>query len=209
MKKAIMSYDTILKVTRAVAMSRDPEEVALLVVESVKTALEVKGCALLLFNRKTNELEVAASHGLSEGYLNKGPISSLRSIASSLREGPVAIYDVTDDPRIQYPDEAQSEGICSILSVPIIIGEKPIGALRVYSAEPWEASLEDVNFVQALAEIAGMALELSRLYRGLKDSIEILKTKRDPKTLSSRRWTPHEGVPRSVGTVRPISKKND
>jgi GAF domain-containing protein len=207
MKKAIMSYDTILKVTRAVAMSRDPEEVALLVVDSVKTALEVKGCTLLLFNRKTHELEVAASHGLSEEYLNKGPISSIRSIASSLREGPVAIYDVTDDPRIQYPDEAQKEGISSILSVPIVIGEKPIGALRVYSAEPWEASLDDVNFVQALAEIVGMALELSRLYKGLKDSIEILKAKRDPKTLSSRRWTPHEGVPRSVGTVRPISKK--
>ena len=187
MKKAIMSYDTILKVTRAVAMSRDPEEVALLVVESVKSALEVKGCTLLLFNRKTDELEVAASHGLSEEYLNKGPISSIRSIASSLREGPVAIYDVTDDPRIQYPDEAQTEGISSILSVPIVIGEKLIGALRVYSAEPWEATIEDVNFVQALAEIVGIALELSRLYKGLKDSIEILKAKRDPKTLSSRR----------------------
>jgi GAF domain-containing protein len=207
MKKAIMNYETILSVTRAVAMSRNPEEVALLVVESVKTALEVKGCALLLFDRKTDELQVAASHGLSEEYLNKGPISSIRSIADSLREGPVAIYDVTDDPRIQYPDEAQREGISSILSVPIIVGKKPIGALRVYSAEPWEAGLEDVNFVQALAEIAGMALELSRLYRGLKDSIEILKAMRDPRTLSSRKWTPHEGVPRSAGTVRPISQE--
>ena len=207
MKKAIMSYETILSVTRAVAMSRNPEEVALLAVESVKTALEIKGCALLLFNRKTDELQVAASHGLSEEYLNKGPISSIRSIAGSLREGPVAIYDVTDDPRIQYPAEAQREGISSILSVPIIVGKKPIGALRVYSAEPWEASLEDVNFVQALAEIAGMALELSRLYQGLKDSIEILKAKRDPRALSSRKWTPHEGVPKSAGTVRPISQE--
>ena len=93
----------------------------------------------------------------------------------------MAIYDVTDDPRIQYPDEAKREGIASILSVPIIVREKPIGALRVYSAEPWEATLEDVNFVQALAQIAGMALEMSRLYKGLKDSIEILKKKRGPK----------------------------
>jgi GAF domain-containing protein len=181
MKKGIMNYETILKVTHGVVMSKDPEEVALLIVESVKHALEAKGSALFLFNRKTDELEVAASMGLSNQYLNKGPLSAMRSIATSLKDGPVAIYDVTDDPRIQYPDEAKREGISSILSVPIIVREKPIGALRVYSAEPWEATLEDVNFVQALAQIAGMALEMSRLYKGLKDSIEILKKKRAPK----------------------------
>ncbi|MFO7739961.1 MAG: GAF domain-containing protein, partial [Desulfatiglandaceae bacterium] len=95
--------------------------------------------------------------------------------------------DVTDDPRIQYPEEAVKEGISSILSVPIVLREKPIGVLRVYSAEPWEATLEDVNFAQAVAQIAGMALEMSRLYKGLKDSIEILKTKRASKTSKSER----------------------
>jgi uncharacterized protein (DUF305 family) len=41
--------------------------------------------------------------------------------------------------------------------------------------------LEDVNFVQAMAQIAGMALEMARPYKGVKDSIEILKTMRDPR----------------------------
>jgi GAF domain-containing protein len=181
MKKRIMNYETLLKVTHDVVMSRNPEDVTFLIVESVKTSLDTKGCALFLFNRKTNELEVAASLGLSDEYLNKGPLSAIHSIARSLRDGPVAISDVTDDPRIQYPEAAQKEGIASILSVPIILRENPIGVLRVYSAEPWEASLEDVNFVQAVAQIAGMALEMSRLYKGLKDSIGILKEKRGPK----------------------------
>jgi signal transduction protein with GAF and PtsI domain len=187
MKKEIMNYETLLKVTHGVVMSKDPEEVVLLIVESVKNAMEAKGCALFLFNRKTNELEVAASMGLSEEYLNKGPLSAMRSIAHSLKDGPVAIDDVTDDPRIQYPEEAKKEGISSILSVPIALRENPTGVLRVYSADPWEATLEDVNFVQAVAQIAGMALEMARLYKGLKDSIGILKAKRDPKTLKSKR----------------------
>jgi GAF domain-containing protein len=198
MKKRTLNYETILRVTQGVVSSRDPEEVALLIVRSVNDAMHSKGCALLLFNRKSNELEVAESVGLSKEYLTKGPISSIRSIASSLKDGPVAIYDVADDPRIQYPEAAKAEGIASILSVPIIVRENPIGALRVYSGEPWEVTLEDVNFVQALAQIAGMALEMSRLYKGLKESIEILKAKRDPKTVKSKKWTPHEGVPKSV-----------
>ncbi|MGD8229447.1 MAG: GAF domain-containing protein [Desulfobacteraceae bacterium] len=207
MKKEVINYETLLKITHAVVMCKAPEEVALLIVESVKTALGVKGCTLFLFNRKRDELEVAANYGLSGEYLNKGPLSSIRSISDSLKEGPVAIYDVTDDPRIQYPEEAKREGISSILSVPIVVRENPIGALRVYSAEPWEATLEDVNFVQAVAQIAGMALEMSRLYKGLKDSIEILKAKRDPRTLKSKRWTPYEGVTRSAGKVGPISQE--
>jgi GAF domain-containing protein len=207
MKRETMNYESILKITKAIAMSRDPEEVTLLIVESVKTALEAKGCALFLFNRKTDELEVAASYGLSDEYVNKGPLSAIRSIADSLKDGPVAITDVMDDPRIQYPEEAKKEGISSILSVPIVVRRNPIGALRVYSAEPWEGTLEQVNLAQAVAQIAGMALEMSRLYKGLKDSIEILKAKRDPKALKSRRWTPYEGVPKSAGTVRPMSQE--
>ena len=48
--------------------------------------------------------------------INKGPVSALSLIAQSLEDGSVAIYDVTDDPRIQYPEEAKKEGIGSILS---------------------------------------------------------------------------------------------
>lgn len=198
MKKQLMNYETLLKVTSAISHSKDPEEVVLMTVESITHSLSVKGCAVFLINRESKELEVAASYGLSDEYVNKGPVSALESIAESLEEGPVAIFDVTDDPRIQYPEAARREGIVSILSVPIMAGGRSIGVLRVYTAEPWEFTLEDVNFVQAMGNITGMAIEMARHYKGLKHSIEILKMLRDPKTLKSRRKTPYEGVPRSV-----------
>jgi GAF domain-containing protein len=198
MKKQLLNYETLLKVSKAISHSKDPEEVVLMTVESIKSALQAKGCTLFLVNRQTNDLEVAASFGLSEEYLNKGPVSAFRSIAQTLEDGPVAVYDVTDDPRIQYPDEARQEGISSILSVPVWAGGHIIGALRVYTAEPWEFAMDDINFVQAMAAMAGMAIDMARLYKGMKDSIEILRTMRDPKTLKSRKRTPHEGVPVSV-----------
>ena len=46
MKKQLINYETLLKVTRAISHSKDPEEVVLMTVESIKTALDVKGCAL-------------------------------------------------------------------------------------------------------------------------------------------------------------------
>jgi len=198
MEKPIINYETLIRVTKAISMIREPEEIVLITVEGVTHALEVKGCTLFLFSAKSDELKLAGSYGLSTEYLDKGPISSLRSIASSLQDRqPVGIFDVSDDPRIQYPEAAAKEGIASILSVPIITGDKLIGCMRVYTSKPWEFTLNDVNFVQAVAQIVGMALEMCRINKGLKDSIDILKTMRDPKTLKSTRRTPYEGVPKS------------
>ena len=198
MERPIINYESLIRITKAISTIRDPEEIVLITVEGVTHALNVKGCTLFLFSPKSEELILAGSYGLSKEYLDKGPVSALRSIAAALRDGqPVAIYDVSDDPRIQYPEAASKEGIASILSVPIIIGEKLFGCLRVYTAEPWEFTLNDVNFVQAVAQIVGMAMDLCRVNKGLKDSIDILKTMRDPKTVVYKRRTPYEGVPKS------------
>jgi GAF domain-containing protein len=198
MEKPIINYESLIRITKAISMIRDPEEIVLITVEGITHALKVKGCTLFLFSRKSEELKLAGSYGLSEKYLNKGPISALNSITESLLDRqPVGIYDVSDDPRIQYPKDAIKEGIASILSVPIIIGDHLLGCLRVYTSEPWEFTLNDVNFVQAVAQIVGMALEICRVNKGLKDSIDILKTMRDPKTLKFSRRTPYEGVPKS------------
>lgn len=179
MEKNLMNYETLLKITKAMTMSRDPEEIILLTVKNIKKTLNIKGCALFLVNPESNELELVASQGLSKGYLNKGPVSSLQSIAASLQDGPVAIYDVADDPRIQYPEAAQKEGIASILSVPIFVMGEVIGAMRVYTSQQWEFTLEDVNFVQALAQITGILIDMCRLYEGQNHMIDVLTKMRE------------------------------
>jgi signal transduction protein with GAF and PtsI domain len=189
-----LNYDVFLRVVNTISHSTEPEEVALMTVEGIKTALDIKGCALFLLDHSTNELKVTASYGLSDEYLNKGPLSALRSITKSLSDGPIAIYDTSSDPRLQYPEAAQKEGIASILSVPIQLNKKIMGALRVYTAEPWEFTLSDVNFVNALAQIAGMSIRLARQSKGLMTSIEVLKSMKKARSSGTRR-TPFEGVP--------------
>jgi GAF domain-containing protein len=197
-QKPIINYESLIRITSSISMIRDPEEIVLVSVEGVTNALNVKGCALFLFDKDSQLLSLAGSYGLSQEYLDKGPVSSLQSIASSLEDGkPVAIYDVNDDPRLQYPEAAIKEGIASILAVPIIIGERTIGSMRIYTADPWEFGLNDVNFVQAVAQVVGMAMELCRINKGYKESIDILKTMRDPRTMKSKKRTPFEGVPKS------------
>jgi signal transduction protein with GAF and PtsI domain len=191
-------YEKLIELTTAISQCKDPEEVALLTAQGVKTAFNVKGCSIFLVNRDTRELGLAASFGLSDEYLNKGPVRYMQEITEAKDQVPIAIYDVQDDPRIQYPEEAKKEGIASLLGVPIVARNTVIGALRVYSSEPWKLSIQDITLIQAVAQICGMAMDMCRMYKGYKTSIEILKNLRGKEYYKSRGWTPFEGVPMSV-----------
>jgi len=192
-------YNTLTRLTTAISQCKESEEVALVTAESVKTAFDLKGCCIFLLDRDTRKLDLVASSGLSREYLAKGPTHFKQAIKEAKDAVPIAIYDVTDDPRIEYPEEARKEGISSLLGVPIISHDKIIGALRVYTASPWEFSQSDITVIQAVALICGMAMDICRMYKGYKTSIEVLKTMRDTTSFNPGKWTPYEGVPQSVG----------
>lgn len=170
-----VNYDTLKTVSDIISSANELTDVAPHVVNQLTEAFSLKGCALLLLNRRTQELEVAASHGLSPAYLAKGPISATRSIAESLHDGPVAVYNVEDDPRLQYPIEAVREGIRSILSVPLVLRGKPLGNLRLYTGQPWEFTMQDLIFFQAIAQFIALTMENIRITNACKTSIEVLK----------------------------------
>jgi GAF domain-containing protein len=65
----------------------------------------------------------------------------------------------------------------------MIIRGNVIGSMRVYSSEPWEFTLEDVNFVQALAQIAGVLIDMCRLYQGQKEYIDVLMEMREARAM--------------------------
>ena len=106
MENHTLYYDTITRLTTAISQCKDPEEVAYITAESVKTAFNAKGCCVFLVNRETRELGLVASSGLSREYLNKGPIHFMQTISEAKDAVPIAIYDVQDDPRIEYPEQA-------------------------------------------------------------------------------------------------------
>ncbi len=198
MQNHAIYYEKLIELTTAISQCKDPEEVALLTAQGVKTAFNVKGCNVFLVDKDTRELGLAASFGLSDEYLNKGPVRYMQEITEAKDQVPIAIHDVQDDPRIQYPQEAKKEGISSLLGVPIVARNTVIGALRVYTSEPWEFSIQDITLIQAVAQICGMAMDMCRMYKGYKTSIEVLKNLRGKSYYQSRGWTPFESVPKSV-----------
>lgn len=126
-------------------------------------ATGAKGATLFILNTKKEELEILATEGLSSNYINKGPILVDQSIKHESNQNPVIIKDIQNSDMLQYPEKAIDEGIRSIVSLPINIRGKVIGALRIYHSTVLKLSEEDLCFLQVLTHHVGMALMYFRL----------------------------------------------
>ena len=71
--------------------------------------------------------------------------------------------DATADPRVENHEEKKREGIASILDVPVIVGDKVIGILALYTATERDFSADEIDFLTALAEQGGLAIQRARL----------------------------------------------
>jgi GAF domain-containing protein len=139
------------------------EEMSTRLTQILVGALGIHGAALFILDPEREELELLASSGLSMNYVNKGPILIDKSIKIGPNRQPVVIHDITSSDKIQYPDSAEQEGIRAIISYPITMRKKIIGSLRLYHSEQWDISQEDLFFVEALAQTAGLALMYFRV----------------------------------------------
>ena len=162
--RSLEYFRALHEITEALLSTLDSKEVMQLIVERVTGLLNAKAAALRLIDESTNELELLASRGLSERFLAKGSPHADKSIQETLKGVPVLITDTSSDPRLEYPAETVAEGIASILSLPIVAQSRVIGILRIYSAEPRAYSQEEVTFLAAVADIAGIVIMNARLY---------------------------------------------
>jgi GAF domain-containing protein len=150
---------------------------ATLLVQSVKE-LNVKAGAIRLLGPKRATLHLAAAYGLSDGYINKGPIVVAQSpidVRVLTNSKPVTIADISQEPTLQYRDEAMKEGIRSIMVVPLDVRGTVIGVMRFYSTQLRRFSDEAIGFATAVADLGAVSIENAKLHELLKQRLESMK----------------------------------
>ena len=98
------------------------------------------------------------------------PISACVSGWAMLNRRPAVIPDIFSDPRVPA-DAYRPTFVKSLVMVPIRT-ESPIGAIGNYWARPHEATPEEVELLQTLANTTSVALENVQLYRELEQRVQ-------------------------------------
>jgi serine phosphatase RsbU (regulator of sigma subunit) len=199
LRRRIVELSTLFNISNMLTEARGLQQTLDRVTFSVTQALNVKACSLRLLDDQRDELVIKSVYNLSDAYLRKGPIMLSQSgIDREALEGKVVhIADIGTDPRIIYRDDGRREGIVSVLCTALIYKDRPIGVLRVYSAQRKEFSDFEVKLLQSISGQAAAAIENARLQQ---ETVEKERLQRQVQIAAEvqRRMIP-AGAPRVPG----------
>jgi signal transduction protein with GAF and PtsI domain len=176
--------EVLYHISRALAGKCSLDEILGQVVRMTAELVDSKICALLLFDETKTNLLIRATQSLSPAYLGKGPIPVGYSVVGrvvEIREA-IQVADVTADPRYRYPEIARNEGLKSLLSVPLFMQDRVIGALNCYTEAVREFSPEEIQLVQIVANQAAAVIEHGRVSVEEAEARQELETRKSVET---------------------------
>jgi signal transduction protein with GAF and PtsI domain len=159
-------------ISRAISDYQNLNHLIAFIVEGISRSFQVKGCTIMLLDEREKQLFPVSSYGISDEYLRKGPLVVDEKYSAFVTGEPLFIEDMQSDPRVKYPEEAASEGIVSMLTLPIKSRNTVIGLIRIYNNEPWALHEEDLDSFCVLSEHLGLVIENNGL-RNFLDQVKM------------------------------------
>jgi signal transduction protein with GAF and PtsI domain len=180
MRRKALQLDTLSQVSETLASNRLIEDVLQLIVTMTAQMMNSKICSLMLLDPPSGELRIMATQSLSELYRRKSNLKVGQSISGRAvqERRPVIVLDVTRERDYMYPEIARKEGLCSLLSVPMLIRDRAIGVINSYTSIPHVFSSEEIKVLQAIANQAAIAIENTKLVEKsfeMQEALEVRK----------------------------------
>ncbi|MGD0650005.1 MAG: GAF domain-containing protein [Verrucomicrobiia bacterium] len=159
--------ESLFRIAQSIISSLNLEEILHRITVDACQLMETKVCSLMLLSPGRDKLDLCACHGAGPDYLSKPPLSVDDSlIGNVVRRGkPTQVYNVQEHDAYRHIELARKEGLVSLLSVPMVVGDTIIGALSVYTGLPYRYSTQDINILSTLANLSAVAIENARLHQ--------------------------------------------
>jgi signal transduction protein with GAF and PtsI domain len=164
-KRKAMQLETLSNVSKTITSHHYLDEMLNLIVRMVAEAMTSPVCSIMLVDEKADELVIKASQSRSEDYKTKPNIKVKKSLLGNvvLNRKPLIIRDVTQEEGYMYPELAKREGLCSLISLPMMIKDKVIGVFNLYTSKERVFSQEEIQLLSTVANQAAVAIENTKL----------------------------------------------
>ena len=170
-------FESLASVSRTINSTLNLDEALQVITREACLLMQARVCSLMMLDESREWLDLRASHGAGEAYLNKPRLPVDDSLLGVVvrRKKPMQVANVQTSSRYQHVEVARQEGLVSLLSVPLIFAGQAIGTLSVYMSRPYNFSNEEISILSALAELSAIAIEKARLYERVVDVEEQLR----------------------------------
>lgn len=166
LEKEVQGLKGLLSVAQVVVSSLNLDEVLDNILASAMAVMEMPAGSIVLFDEKLNQLELHAHSGLSRSIVEcdrwrveKGGLSH-----RVIEEGALFVVEDTEGADFFTNPLAVSEGIRSLVGVPLKVHDKVVGILYLDDFQPRTFNLETLNLLSILSSFAAMSIDNARLH---------------------------------------------
>jgi len=171
---------TLNKISRAITSDLYLEDILKLIVTLTANVMKAKVCNVWLIDEKKQEFNIMATQSMHQEYLNKRTIKLNEGIVGLVarEKKPKLIFDVLKEEQYKEKKLARKEGLVSMASIPMMVKDKVIGVLNVYTNKPYEFSKAEVTLLSTIANQAAVAIVKTELIVKTKIIQEELDTRK-------------------------------
>ncbi len=171
---------TLNEISSAIVSDLYLEDILKLIVTLTANVMGAKICNVWLFDEKNQEFTIEATQAMSKEYLKKRTIKLNEGVVGFVarEKKPKLILDVLKEERYKEKKLARKENLVSMASIPMMVKDKVIGVLNVYTNKPYEFSKAEVTLLSTIANQAAVAIEKTELIVRTKIIQEELDTRK-------------------------------
>jgi signal transduction histidine kinase len=153
------------EIAQLATLARDWDELMRTIVDRTTVAMDVQVCSFYMSDREQTRLTLAATNGLDRTQVGKVSLAFGNGITGRVAAGrePIAVDDVTRDPRFSWVRGFDIEGLTAMLSVPLVWHDSIVGVLNAQASEPRRFRSGDVVFLQTIGALLAGIIEKGRL----------------------------------------------
>jgi len=172
------AFTALREIARALSSAWDLDTTLDLIARKTTEIMGVDSCAIYLLDADEMTLRLRASTGLARRALGLATLQVGEGMTgyAVVQNRPVYAADAQHDPHFKWLEDTEERRFRSLLAVPLVLNERPIGALNVQTAAPRDYSAEEIDALALVADLAAGALVKARLYDRQRRQLEELRT---------------------------------
>jgi PAS domain S-box-containing protein len=158
--------ESLLSLSRALAGEMSSAQTLNKVCHAVGELIDGQGSAAIIVERRGEEIHVICQHGFGDDGLDRECWPAKSSFSSIVlernRTGYIENLALRSD--LVVPQPKSGPAMKSVLSTPLRVRGRNVGALEVYRPEPQSWSDEQINIIESLAAQTSISLEATSLF---------------------------------------------
>lgn len=164
-RQQLAELRSLAQISEAVTSPQYLDDILDVVTEMAAQAMQASVCAIFLLDELGQNLVLRSAKRASSPYRDRPPLLLGEGITGQVALTGQAVYiaDVRAEPGYTSKELARTEGLVSLLSVPLSVRERVIGVFNCYTSRQRAFTEEQQALFATLANQTALAIENARL----------------------------------------------